>query len=1216
MNVETVNLHEATRHRYLSYAMSVITSRALPDVRDGLKPVQRRILYAMYHNLKLYPDGRFRKSAAVVGEAMAKYHPHGDSAIYDAMVRMAQSFSLRHPLIAGQGNFGSLDGDAAAAMRYCVTGDTLIRTPSGTFPIAQLAPAAGISPDSEIPLDLEVYDHLQRPVRASRLFHSGDHPTLCLRTQEGYTLRGTGNHPVLCLASVLGVPTLLWKLLEEVRPDDCVVLARPSRPDIDTPLSQEDADLAVLLGGVISEGWFGDTRAGFNNTDKVYFDAVIAAYDRIVGGARYLSRRVLPSGKDIHELDVHNLTFLQASPLAELQGQKSEQKRLPDTIWSRSLAFKRLLLQALYEGDGSSSLLPRSTIQIAYCTKSPKLARQVQALLLELGVISKLSHARTRTERKVIISNRRDARLFAERVGFWGVKQEKLLRELAAIPAQSSSLSHDAVPFLSAYVRDVEDSPWLKRHNFDRIERWERDRERILSEIQDAEVRAVVTQLHEAGYYYARVAAIDEGPVQPVYSLRVESDSHAFLTNGFVSHNTESKLSAIAVELLSELKQKTTDYRPNYDGQHFEPVVLPAQFPQLLVNGAEGIAVGMATRIPPHNLREVIDAATMLIDTPDVAVADLMRKLRGPDFPTGGAILNNSAELQEIYETGSGSVRIQGEYTTEEQGRQRAVIITSIPYGVNKAVLIEKIGELIATKKVPQLVDVRDESTDDVRIVMELRKSPRALRVEATAAMAYLYKHTPLQSTFPVNLTCLVPTDNPEVCAPIKADLAQILRYWLDFRQDTVRRRFTFELERLRERIHILEAFARIFDVLDAVIEMIRASDGKRDAHHKLMERFQFSDEQAEAILELKLYRLAKLEIDAVQQELEEKRSDAARIEGILSSAESLWSVVRQELQEIRRLYGEKRRTTLGGQEIDYDESAYIVSEDTYLMVTRDGWIKRQGSFTTIDKIRLREGDHLAALALADTRAAVTFFTNQGAAYVMRIDDVPQTTGYGEPIQKHFGFSDGETVVGVVVHDPRALPPGCETEGQKEGDTGADGEPMPPYGVAVTRQGKVMRFPLAPHSTPSNRTGRRYAKVEEKNDGILAVYVSDGTGYLSLASAQSRVLSFKVDEIPINRGPGKGVLALRLEDSDHILGFELTPDADTGMKVVTPQGREEIVRFSTFGGSRATKGRSLLKRGTLRAWERPLLRYDLLYKQEADVDEVEGEEDAEGEGEE
>jgi DNA gyrase subunit A len=772
--IESVALHEATRHRYLNYAMSVITSRALPDVRDGLKPVQRRILYAMYQNLRLLPDGRYRKSAAVVGEVMAKYHPHGDTSIYDAMVRMAQPFSLRHMLVDGQGNFGSMDGDGAAAMRY-----------------------------------------------------------------------------------------------------------------------------------------------------------------------------------------------------------------------------------------------------------------------------------------------------------------------------------------------------------------------------------------------------------------------------------TECKLRPLAVELLDEIKKRTVDFRPNYDGQSLEPVVLPAQFPQLLVNGAEGIAVGMATRIPPHNLRAVIDACLMLIDDPDVSLKRLARKVKAPDFPTGGVILTDPAELNQMYETGSGAVRLQGTWTTEKQARRNYVIVTSVPYGVNKATLLEKIGGLIAERKVPQFVDVRDESTDEVRVVLELRKAS-----DAPAGMAFLFKNTPLQINYNMNLTCLVPVPGSDVPQPERVNLRKVLWCWLVFRHETVRRRFEFELEKLGERIHILEGFEIVFDAIDEAIRIIRGSEGKRDAAEQLMVRFGLDDVQTEAILELKLYKLAKLEILAIRKELNEKREEAARIEDILASNTELWSVVSTELKEIRKLYGEARRTAIGGEDVidttTFSEADYIVSEKTYVIVTRDGWIKRQQSFTDIEKIRIREGDDIGWIGRATTKSSITFFGDQGSAYVLRIDDIPSTTGYGEPVQRHFSFADGERVIGVIINDERSLP--AISDELKQAPEVAEGEepvPAPPHCIAVTRKGRCIRFALSSHAEVSTKNGRRFMRPNGDDDAVVAVYVTDTTEQMSIASEAGRALTFPVHDAKFIRGAGKGVIAIKLRDNDRVLAFELTRHKFQGAMVRTPQGREETVRPSKFEGRRAGRGTVVLKRGRFVEWNRPTLRYDL-----------------------
>src|SRR5271165_6776685 len=376
-HIEPRALEEEMRTAYLDYAMSVIVGRALPDVRDGLKPVHRRVLYAM-NELGLSPNRSYSKCALIVGEVMGKYHPHGDSAIYDTLVRMAQEFSMRYQLVDGQGNFGSVDDDPAAAMRYCVTGDTRVRTSAGTVRIDSIAPEA--SPNSDSPLDLEVLDRLGRPVRASVLFHSGEHPTLRLRTKEGYQLTGTANHPVLCLLDMAGVPLLMWRLLEEIAPGDRVLLHRGFTPGpTDPQLTERERMLALLAGALVSEGWFGGTRAGFNNIDRDY------------------------------ELDIQNLRGLRESPLAELEGLTSARKRVPEFIWAGSPGLKRVFLQALFEGDGSCSVLPRRTIQVSYSTRSTDLASDVQRLLLEFGVVSRLSVS-SRGEVKVMVTNRRDAR--------------------------------------------------------------------------------------------------------------------------------------------------------------------------------------------------------------------------------------------------------------------------------------------------------------------------------------------------------------------------------------------------------------------------------------------------------------------------------------------------------------------------------------------------------------------------------------------------------------------------------------------------------------------------------------------------------------------------------------------------------------------------------------------------------------------------------------
>src|SRR5918992_154973 len=373
---------------------------------------------------------------------------------------------------------------------------------------------------------------------------------------------------------------------------------------------------------------------------------------------------------------------------------------------------------------------------------------------------------------------------------------------------------------------------------------------------------------------------------------------------------TECRLARVSDELLSEIEQTTVPFRPNYDGTRTEPVVLPSRIPNLLINGATGIAVGMATNIPPHNLSEVCTALLKLADNEDLTSVQLCRYVKGPDFPTGGQILNSADELKEIYKTGSGTVRLRATWEEGPAGRgARSLYVTSIPYTVNKAALVERIADVVLSRKLPPLVDVKDVSTDDVRIALEIKKD-----ADPRMVMAYLFKNTPLQTNVIVNLTCLIPTENPEVGRPERADLKSILWHFLHFRLEVVTARLEHELEALKKRIHVLEGFEKVFDALDEIIRIIRKSDGKADAAAKIMKRFDLDDEQADAILELKLYRLARLEILVIQNELADKRKRARQIASLLKDEEGRWKVVRDEIEEIQKTYADKtdrRRTAI-----------------------------------------------------------------------------------------------------------------------------------------------------------------------------------------------------------------------------------------------------------------------------------------------------------------
>lgn len=756
-NERSASLRDEAQRRYLTYAMSVITSRALPDVRDGLKPVQRRILFTMHKDLHLKPEGPFVKSARVVGEVMGKYHPHGDTAIYDAMVRLAQSFSLRVPLISGRGNFGSADGDSAAAMRY-----------------------------------------------------------------------------------------------------------------------------------------------------------------------------------------------------------------------------------------------------------------------------------------------------------------------------------------------------------------------------------------------------------------------------------TESKLAQPATELLTELEKNTVDFRPNYDGSEQEPSVLPARIPNLLINGAQGIAVGMATSIPPHNPIEVIDACIAMIDEPDIGTKALTKIIKGPDLPTGGQLLASKRDLDEAYEAGHGTIKMRATWKVEDHGKSTGIIINSIPYAIERRTIVERIAQVIIEKKMPLLLDVRDESTEETRIVLELKKD-----ADPDLVMAYLCKHTPVESTLAFNFTCLIPkgpSSENQITTPIRLSLPQMLKHFLDFRMEVVVKRLNHDLEALKKRIHILEGLITIFDALDETIRIIRKSEGKADAAQKLMARFKLSAEQVDAILELKLYRLAKLEILVLQQELDAKKKEAAGLQKLLSHTPSRWKLIKSELEASKLVlsgkgFESKRLTKIAQvQESEFTTEDFIVEEDATVLLSAQGWIKRQGRVKDLSTSRTREGDAILDAAFASTKASVALFSSRGVCYVLRTIDVPPSTGYGTPVQSLLKLADGEKIIRMLSFDPRML----DVPAAEEGAT----EPVAPFAIGVSKRGQVLMFSLSPHRDPSTKAGRKYARPSDGDEMLYVGVISEKKEKIACVSKKGSALICLADEVPVVSGPAKGVRLIKLADDDSLLAARLSSSRED-ITVKHDNGKELTVSFGRDCVSRGGKGTPLFKKGQL-----------------------------------
>ncbi len=612
---------------------------------------------------------------------------------------------------------------------------------------------------------------------------------------------------------------------------------------------------------------------------------------------------------------------------------------------------------------------------------------------------------------------------------------------------------------------------------------------------------------------------------------------------------TEARLSKIAEELLFEIDKDTVGFRPNYDNSLKEPVVLPARFPQLLVNGTSGIAVGMSCSFPPHNIGEVIDGLAALIDNSTIEVKDLLKYLKGPDFPTGGQILNSKKELREIYEAGSGGIRIRGEYAVEDlpRGRQ-AVVFTTIPYQVNKAKLLEKLIGLMEERKLPQVSAVRDESTHEIRLVLELKAE-----TSVELVTAYLFKHTDLETTFPINFTALKPNMEPE-----RLSLKQIMRYFLDFRHEITTRRLAYDLRLLKARLHILHAFEALYDDLDTAIKIIRKAKSREDAAEKLRKHFKLDDEQVKAILDMQLYKLVGLEIEKILKEKTEKTKLKKDIEAILASEKKIWALIRTELLEIKDKYGDKRRSVMkAAEDVEFSQEDFIVHEEVTVILTKMGWIRRVK--TVGENLRFKEGDELLSILPANTRDNIAVFSSAGKVYVMKTFDLPTGSGFGEPVQHLFKFGDGEKPITAMNLTNIFSAPAVEQGDDVQAVLAL--APREVTAMTVSVHGVGFAFDLSQFNSVSTRAGKKFAGVKP-GDNILGVDILDQPNVLFLTT-EGKAVVVAAKEIPVLTGAGKGVRLVNVKKGEVAL-FRAVRKGEQ-VKVIDEKGKEKVIDLKDYG---------------------------------------------------
>ena len=844
-------IEDEMKKSYLAYSMSVIVGRALPDVKDGLKPVHRRILYAM-NQMGMFHNRATKKSARIVGEVLGKFHPHGDLAVYDSLVRMVQTFSLRYPLIKGQGNFG------------CFTADTKVKLTDGR--------------------SLSFKELIKE--------HKQGKKNYC------YTIKKDGS---------VGI-----ELIKNPR------------------VTKNNAKVIKLI---------------LNNNEEI-----ICTPD--------------------HKFMLGDKSYKRADSLTK-------------TDVLMSLSKKTLRVEEIIE-----------------------------------------------------------------------LNEEMDVCDI-----------------------EVEDT-----HNF----------------------------------------ALDAGIF--VHNS-VDGDSAA------ASRYTEAKLNKVSEEMLQDIDKRTVKFVPNYDGSLKEPVFLPSKFPNLLVNGSAGIAVGMATNIPPHNLNEVADATVYLIDHPDSGVDELMQFVRGPDFPTAG-IISGKGGIRQAYSTGRGKIIVKAKHHIEQGKERKRIIFTEIPYMVNKSQLIEEIAALVNDKKILGISDLRDESDrKGMRIVVVLKKE-----ANDNVVLNQLMSHTRLKTTFGIINLALV-ENQPKVL-----NLKEIIHCYITHRRHVVRNRTEFDLEKAEEKAHILEGLLIALKDIDATIRMIKESDSAETAKIVLIARLSITEKQALAILDMKLQRLTGLEQEKIKIEHKELLELVIKLKEILADENRILGIIKDELNELKKNYGDERRTQIvDGEDEEIEDEDMIKPEEVVINITHTGYIKRIPIETYTAQRRggkgviaatTKEEDFVEDLFVANTHNFVLFFTNKGVVKWLKVHQIPEAgrIAKGSAIVNLLNLEEGEKITAYIP--------------VKSFDSG--------YLFMATKKGIVKKTPISEFSRP--RQGGIIAQSLLDGDELIGVSLTDGKQNIILATNNGMAVKFNEEDVRSMGRTAQGVRGIRLKDSNEVVGMVVAIKEDDTLFTITENG--------------------------------------------------------------
>ena len=1083
-------IEDEMKQSYVDYAMSVIVGRALPDVRDGLKPVHRRILFAM-NDMGMLHNRPFKKSARIVGEVLGKYHPHGDTAVYDTLVRMAQDFSLRYPLVQGQGNFG------------CFTADTKVKLTDGRD--LSFSDLVKEHQHGKRNFTFTVVDGIIKiaEIKNPRLTRKNV-DIMKVVLDNGEEIKCTLNHKFMLLDGGYTEAQNL-KIGDSLMPSYFRLSTKEDDPKaIDYNMILQPKTNIWNFVHILADSWNLERGAYSNSTGRIR----------------------------------HHLDF-------------NKTNNNPDNIkrmhWKEHWQAHYTVTSAKHKTD------PSYRQKLAEGRKNfwnnPENRKNYSKRLSERN-IKNWANEEYRKKMKAFLSetNKKYIKDHPEVIEEFRIRASKKMKKMRQDPNYKNLFHQKIVASnkkretnLTGKKKFLKICNYLKNNNFPldgnmyeeaRIEVFGRKSftgwELGFKKYYNNDLNSLLCEIN-GNHKVARVEFLKDAA--DVYDLTIDETHNFALAAGVFVHNsvdgdraaamryTESRLARISEEILQDIDKETVAFVDNFDGSLKEPSILPSKIPNLLVNGSSGIAVGMATNIPPHNLSEISDGIMAQIDNPEITLPELMQIIPAPDFPTGGLICGRNGIIN-AYTTGRGAITLRAKTSIEERKDHRSLIVHEIPYMVNKAELVKEIAHLVKEKHVTSIADIRDESDKDgMRIVIELKKD-----ANDEVVLNQLYKHTRLQDSFGVNLLALV-NGEPHVLT-----LKQLIYHYIEFRKEIITKRTQYDLRKAEEKAHILQGLIIALNNIDAVVSLIRKSKSAAEASELLISSYSLDKLQAVAILDMKLQRLTSLEQDKIKVERDELLTLIQELRSILNSEQKVKDLIKKESLELKEKYSDSRRSQLVDIETtELNMEDLVKPQEMVITISHTGYIKRIPADTYKEQRRggkgviaaqTKEEDFIEDLFVANTHSHILFFTNKGKVHWLKVYYVPEAgrQARGKAIVNLITLENDEKITAFV--------PVREFDDHH-------------YIIMVTKNGVIKKVNLNDFSNP--RKAGIIAVTLNENDELIQAALTDGNQHVIIATKDGNALRFEENKVRAMGRSATGVRGISLRD-DEVIGMVVADD--------------------------------------------------------------------------